>query len=154
MGYLKTAVVGVLSGALALTSLPANAGVITSNAEAVRKLDIMLMVTSLRCRTTSDNFQADYRRFSAAHLSDLNLASRTLQARLVHSHGQKGAKRALDKISVGMANEYGQGHPWLNCGQLKQAAKALARDNDSNHLASAANELLARAPRGQWAMAN
>ncbi|MEO1968253.1 MAG: S-adenosyl-L-homocysteine hydrolase [Sphingomonadaceae bacterium] len=154
MGYLKSAIVGVLSGALAFTSFPANAGVITSNAEAVRKLDIMLMVTSLRCRTTSDNFQADYRRFSAAHLSDLNLASRTLQARLVHSHGQNGAKRALDKISVGMANEYGQGHPWLNCGQLKQATQALARDKDSSHLASAANELLARSPRGQWAMAN
>ena len=154
MGKFTQAVAGTLACALAVTSIPASADVITSNAEAVRKLDIMLMVTSLRCRTTADNFQADYQRFSSLHLSDLNLASRTLQAQLVHSHGAQGAKRALDKISTGMANEYGQGHPWLGCSQLKQAARALARDKDADHLASAAKELLSRSPRGQWAMAN
>lgn len=154
MKFIKLAASSLVAAALLITPQMAGANVITDNAENVRKLDIMLMVTSLRCRTTPDNFQADYRRFSSTHLSDLNLASRTLQARLVHRHGQKGAKRALDKISVGMANEYGQGHPWLDCAQLKHATRSLARDKDPAHLASAASELLARSPRGGWAMAN
>ena len=121
------------------------------DAEALRKLDIMLMVTSLRCRTTADNFQADYQRFSSSHLAELNAASRTLQANLLKK-GNTG-KRALDQISVGMANAYGNGHPWLGCGELKQITRNLAADKDSAHLAVAADELLSSRPRGQWAMA-
>ena len=89
-------------------------------AENIRKLDIMLMVTSLRCRMGSDDFQPHYRKFSAAHLSTLNGAAKSLESGLVKRHGAKGAKRALDRISVGMANQYGQGHPWLECGELKK----------------------------------
>ena len=37
-------------------SFPAAAGG-TDQAEKIRRLDIMLMVTGLRCRTTRDNFQ-------------------------------------------------------------------------------------------------
>lgn len=129
------------------------AGSAQDQAEAVRKLDIMLMVTSLRCRRTADNFQADYQRFSSNHLTALNAASRTLQANLVKKSGAAGAKRALDKISVGMANEYGNGHPWLGCGELKQIARDLAADKNSTKLAAVADDLLSSRPRGQWAMA-
>ena len=52
-----------------------------------------------------------------------------------------------------MANEYGNGHPWLGCGELKQIARELAADKNSAQLASAADDLLASRPRGQWAMA-
>lgn len=139
---------------LAMMAAPVAARAAGDNdAEAVRKLDIMLMVTSLRCRTTADNFQPDYQRFSSNHLSTLNAASRALQAGLVKRSGASGAKRALDKISVGMANEYGRGHPWLGCGELKRITRDLASDRNSTHLASAADELLSSRPRGQWAMA-
>ena len=121
------------------------------DAENIRKLDIMLMVTSLRCRRTADNFQADYQRFSSNHLTTLNAASRTLQADLVKS-GNTG-KRALDKISVSMANEYGNGHPWLGCGELKQITRELSSGKNPAQLATAADELLSSRPRGQWAMA-
>src|SRR6478752_2515127 len=73
---------GVAAGLAALavlaTSMPAqaNAG---DDAEKVRRLDIMLMVSALRCRNTSDGFQSDYDRFSAAHLSELNAAAATLK---------------------------------------------------------------------------
>ena len=140
--------------ALAMLALPTAAQAGTNDqAEALRKLDIMLMVTSLRCRTTADNFQADYQRFSSSHLAELNAAGRLLQANLVKKAGASGAKRALDKSSVGMANEYGNGHPWLGCGELKQITRSLAADKDSGHLATAADELLSSRPRGQWAMA-
>lgn len=136
--------------AVLATSLPAQAGA-AEDAEAVRKLDIMLMVTSLRCRRTADNFQADYQRFSSANLTALNAASRQLQAELLR-RGDTG-KRALDRMSVSMANEYGNGHPWLGCGELKQITRDLSASKNSAQLASAANDLLSSRPRGQWAMA-
>lgn len=141
----------VAAAALAALATPAAARADVGHAEAVRKLDIMLMVTSLRCRTGADNFQADYQRFSAANLTALNAASRALQADLLRQ-GNTG-KRALDKISVGMANEYGNGHPWLGCGELKRITQDLATGKGAAQLAVAANDLLSARPRGQWAMA-
>ena len=111
-------------------------------AEMVQKLDIMLMVSSLRCRNTSDNFQADYADFSASHLAELNQASDTLKADLTRSVGDAGAQRALDKLSTSMANQYGQGHPWLDCHDLKLVTRELADDRRPGVLLSAADDLL------------
>lgn len=152
MTFFKNAAASLVALAVLATPATVQAGAY-DDAENIRKLDIMLMVTSLRCRRTADNFQPDYQRFSSSHLTALNAASRTLQANLVKKGGPAGAKRALDKISVGMANEYGNGHPWLGCGELKRIAKNLATDKDSTKLAAAADDLLSNRPRGQWAMA-
>lgn len=149
MTFTKYAASLAALGVLA-TPISAQAGA-SDDAEAVRKLDIMLMVTSLRCRKTADNFQADYQRFSSNNLAALNAASKTLQADLVRQ-GNTG-KRALDKISVSMANEYGNGHPWLGCGELKRITRDLATGKNAGQLASAADDLLSSRPRGQWAMA-
>lgn len=150
MTFTKYAAASLAAFAALATPVTVQAGV-ADDAEAVRKLDIMLMVTSLRCRKTADNFQADYQRFSSSNLTALNAASKTLQADLVRK-GNTG-KRALDKISVSMANEYGNGHPWLGCGELKQITRDLSNSRNSVQLASAANDLLSSRPRGQWAMA-
>lgn len=152
MSFFTSAAAGLAAVAVLFTPTVAQAGA-QDDAEALRKLDIMLMVTSLRCRTTADNFQTDYQRFSSSHLTRLNAASRLLQANLTRQGGAQGAKRALDKLSVGMANEYGRGHPWLGCGELKQITRSLAADKDVGHLTLAADELLSKRPRGQWAMA-
>lgn len=132
------------------TSASANATIHT--AEKLRKLDIMLMVSSLRCRYGSDNFQPEYRQFSAKHIGTLNHAAKTLQSDLTRQHGHKGAKRRLDKISVGMANRYGLGHPWLGCGELKQVATDLANVGNRHELIAAADELLAERKPGNSVM--
>ncbi|WP_133365174.1 S-adenosyl-L-homocysteine hydrolase [Qipengyuania sediminis] len=150
MKFIANTTASLAALAVLATPLPAQASA-TDDAEAVRKLDIMLMVTSLRCRKTADNFQADYQRFSSSHLATLNAASRTLQADLVKS-GNTG-KRALDKISVSMANAYGNGHPWLGCGELKRITQDLTKNAKPTQLATAAQDLLSARPRGQWAMA-
>lgn len=146
----KTIAAAAMAAAVIMTPTTASAA---SQDEQVRKLDIMLMVTSLRCRMGVDDFQPQYRKFSANHLSSLNGAARRLEAGLVARHGKKGATRALDRISVGMANEYGQGHPWLGCAELKEITDDLAKSKDSAVLAQAADELLGPAPRsgGIWA---
>ena len=151
MGMARKMAAG-LAAASMLISVPAQAGS-WSQAEKLRRLDIMLMVTGLRCRTTADNFQADYGRFTTAHLPALNAASRSLKTELSRRYGAAGVNRALDRLSVQMANEYGQGHPWLSCGQLKQVARNLAMVKGSAPLLAAADELLGERGSPQVAMA-
>lgn len=151
MGMARKMAAG-LAAASMLISVPAQAGS-WSQAEKLRRLDIMLMVTGLRCRTTADNFQADYGRFTTAHLPALNAASRSLKTELSRRYGAAGVNRALDRLSVQMANEYGQGHPWLSCGQLKQVARNLATVKGSAPLLAAADELLGERGSAQVAMA-
>ncbi|MFC3174729.1 S-adenosyl-L-homocysteine hydrolase [Novosphingobium bradum] len=141
------------TAALVLTSaVPAQASA-PGEAEKLRRLDIMLMVTGLRCRTTPSDFRADFAAFEAAHMADLNAAAAELRQGLVARAGAAGANRALDRISTGMANEYGQGHPWLDCAQLKQATRVLTRIKGRATLVEAANELLAPSAAPQLAFA-
>lgn len=124
-----------------LIAMPAQATG-ASTAEKLRKLDIMLMVTGLRCRTTESNFTADFAAFEAAHMADLNAASTTMRDSMVPRFGVSGANRALDRISTSMANQYGQGHPWLNCAELKQVTRSLAVMQGTQALVEAADQLL------------
>ncbi len=124
----------------------------SSSAANIRKLDIMLMVTSLRCRTGAHDFQADYHAFAAKHLKSLNEASNELRRSLAANYGSKGSKRALDRIGVSMANTYGQGHPWMGCAELKQATQELSTAPDSAQLYDAAKRLLAPQPIPQIAI--
>lgn len=137
-----------LAGLSIIVAAPAMAGSM-SQAEKLRRLDIMLMVTGLRCRTGADNFQADYGRFTTNHLGELNAASTALKAEMGGSG--RGADRALDKLSVTMANTYGQGHPWLDCHQLKQVARGLADARGSGPLVEAADQLLSARGTPQFA---
>ena len=119
---------------------------IGANAENIRKLDIMLMVTSLRCRTGASDFQADYDAFANTHLATLNRANSVLKAELAYMYGELGAVREMDRSDVSMANEYGEGHPWLSCHELGSIARQLADDGDPIRLSFAADELLATNP--------
>jgi len=119
---------------------------IGANAGNIRKLDIMLMVTSLRCRTGASDFQADYDAFANTHLATLNRANSILKAELAYMYGELGAVREMDRSDVSMANEYGEGHPWLSCHELGSIARQLADDGDPIRLSFAADELLATNP--------
>jgi len=123
----------------------AQIGTSMSSAEKLRRLDIMLMVTGLRCRKTTEDFQPDYGRFTSNHLSELNAANADLRSEL-HAQGFENPVRALDQMSVTMANEYGNGHPWLDCAQLKQVAQGLADARGKDTLIEAAGQLLERQP--------
>lgn len=122
-------------------------------AEQVRKLEIMLMVSSLRCRTGQGDFQPEYRAFSTRHAPTLKAASQKLRADLAKRHGEKGAKRALDKISVSMANRYGGGHPWMSCADMKGIAHGLSQTSTRADLVSTARYALAPQPTETVAMA-
>ena len=124
-----------------LAAVPAQAAPMSS-AEKIRRLDIMLMVTGLRCRATADDFQADFQAFEARHMAELNAAQNSLQGEMVARYGRAGAARELDRLSVSMANQFGNGHPWLGCHDLKGAAQGLAQTRGAAPLIAAADQML------------
>jgi hypothetical protein len=124
-----------------------------SGAEKLRRLDIMLMVTGLRCRATPDGFTADYGLFAASHLGELNAANAELKSALALRYGPARAQRELDRLSTVMANGYGQGHPWLSCAELKMVAHNLVAVRGRATLEEAADQLLAAAGPTQLALA-
>lgn len=127
---------------LAITN-PANAAGSMSGPEKLRRLDLMLMVTGLRCRTTRDDFQADYSRFVSRHRPTLRQANDRLRAELGACHGPRRARWAFDRLSTSAANRYGLGHPWLGCGELGRVARNLAKVKGGTTLEEAADQLLA-----------
>lgn len=145
----------VLAGAAVglLAANPAYAGGSMSGAEKLRRMDIMLMVTGLRCRNTEDNFQPDYGRFTTKHIGHLNQASEELRGELARSGGAAGSVRALDRLSVTMANAYGQGHPWLTCRELKQVAQNLVDVKGRATLEEVADQLLSPSSPPRFAYA-
>lgn len=138
----STGLVMCVAVGAALTSAPARADNGFEDAHSLRSLDIMLMVTALRCRSGPHDFQSDYHRFSATHLPRLSAASRTLKRTFAANYGERNPSRALDRMGVKIANAYGGGHPWLNCAELQQTARELARTPDTASLAQSARYLL------------
>ena len=139
------AVAALLAASTMVASAPAQAQACWNanavNAAKVRNLDIMLMVTALRCRMGPDNFQPDYYKFSAAHRAELNVANGMIRAQFAGA-GPKAAVRALDKMSVVIANSYGTGHPNLGCKELRRITSDLAASRVPGNLLAAADALV------------
>lgn len=141
---------GIMSAAPASAQSAAEA---KASAGALRELDIMLMVTALRCRFGDSDFMADYSRFATRHRSTLGKANSLLLADLARTHGNKGATGALDRMSIGIANRYGNGHPWLDCPALRSATRDLADAAHETELATQASYLLGSGPMGDVQLA-
>ena len=148
-----------ITGAMAMLAVLAMAGPQAAQArddggaEKLRRLDIMLMVTGLRCRAAGADFTGDYGRFTGRHLALLNAANAELHARYAAAYGAAGGQAMLDRLSTRMANSYGEGHPWLTCAQLALVARNLARVDGRETLEEAADQLLASRPPARLALA-
>ena len=164
---LKTGVAGgtaerTLLGSSILAMAALAIGLVASNpahaaagngAEKLRRLDIMLMVTGLRCRNTPDNFTAEYGQFTSNHMAELNQANAELRNDLGARFGAARANRELDRLSTEMANRYGQGHPWLSCSDLRSVTRDLAEVHGTDTLIEAADQILGSDEGTQLAMA-
>ena len=137
------ALAATLCGAMTMpTTAAANPAM--KEAESIRTLDMMLMATSLRCRKGADDFRAEYDTFSRLNKLHLTHANTTMRRSLNSRYGVRGATRELDRRSVKMANRFGNGHPWMDCGELKEVAGELAKAHSRAFLADMANRLLTK----------
>jgi hypothetical protein len=116
---------------VALSSQPAHACWTNAAQDAakIKHLNTMLMVTALRCRNTPDNFLPQYNRFVTRHNSLIGSQNAALKGYLAQTYGARGAEGALDRMSIGFANSYGNGHKTMNCKQLKDLATKLSSES-------------------------
>ncbi len=122
-----TAAAGVL---IISAAAPANAASACWSADLqraakLRQLDVMLMVGSLRCRTTAQDYRATYDRFLTRHRLMLGKANLAMLAEMRLTLGAAGASDTLDRASVRMANQYGQ-QAGYSCADLGEVTAALA----------------------------
>lgn len=97
----------------------------------LRHLDVMLMVTALRCRNTQFNYLPEYNQFVTKNrpvLANANIEIRN------HYYGIMSKKNALneyDRLIVSMANSYGTGHHHYDCQQLSGFTKSLSSQSNN-----------------------
>lgn len=143
--FSKTAAALAAATVLAFAASAVQADPLRGEAAKLRKLEMMLMVGSLRCRFGADDFQTDHARFQESHSRTLNEAYDHLKADYARQLGSQEAELALDRLSAGIANTYGKGHPWLSCGELKSITQDLASTSDRSQMIAAADYSLAPA---------
>jgi hypothetical protein len=143
--FASALVIGVAGGVSEARASDAPISMMT-DAEKLERLDIMLLVTSLRCRSGEDDYQAEYTRFQTNHRQELTGANRQMHAVLMKRLGNVGAERELDRLNVEMANNYGNGHPTLGCHDLKIVTQSLADAAGAADLLAAAAQLLDTSP--------
>lgn len=118
------------AGALAATNAAAAAPSSCWSAELLgaarlRQLDVMLMVGSLRCRTSAQDYRSAYDRFLTRHRPMLGKANLAMLGEMRLKLGAVGAADTLDRASVRMANQYGQ-QAGYSCADLGEVTAALA----------------------------
>jgi hypothetical protein len=110
----------------------------------LRHLDVMLMVSALRCRTGADNFQADYELFVDHNRGALSAANHAMLDDLAGHMGAARASAEMDKLSVMMANHYGSGSG-VGCHELRMIVQDLSSSHETAALADAAEALVGEA---------
>jgi hypothetical protein len=102
----------------------------------LRQLDVMLLVSALRCRSGPDDFKADYESFLEQHRPLLSKANHVILDDMTPRIGAMGALNALDRMSVVIANHYGE-RGAFGCHELKAVTQELARGGDEDIPAAA-----------------
>ncbi len=125
------------TAALALCSAPAaNAASCWApaaiSAARISEFDIMLMTTTLRCRSTHNEIQANYERFAKAHRSTLDDAHGKLRAHFGVTAKTRNGANGYDRFLISLANFYGAGETTkATCSRFAALAAALGEIADS-----------------------
>lgn len=134
--------------AVSLLSSPAQASCWNANqVEAIklRHLDVMLMVTALRCRNSQHNYLPEYNQFVTKNRTILAKANIIIRNHYYNEMPKKHALNEYDRLVVTMANNYGTGHHQYNCQQLSEFAKSLSEKlNDRKMLLEMSDKLTAK----------
>lgn len=121
--YIAAAAMMVSAGSNALAAECFNSDIIGQMK--VQQLDILLMVNSLRCRTTRDDFQADYDAFQIRHNAEMGQRISEVLTELAHNSTKAQARVDLEQARTVMANRAAQPTA-LSCADFKQLTAQLA----------------------------
>ena len=98
-----------------------------TDAATVANLNMMMMVSALRCRNGPDNFLAEYNRFVSLNNTIIGAQNATVRGHFSRTEGVGRAEASMDHFVIDIANNYGGGHETLNCAQLHLVAIDLAQ---------------------------
>jgi hypothetical protein len=132
-----------------ITASPAQACWTNTEQDAakVANLNMMMMVSALRCRKGPDDFLADYNRFVKNNNPVIGSQNAAVRSHFARVSGNGNADAAMDKYIIGIANSYGGGHDRLGCSELKIVAQNLSRSGHSaGSLLAIAKENVDEAP--------
>ncbi len=107
----------------------------------VRSMETMLMVGSLKCRNTPDNFITQFNGFVRTYRPALLQANEQLRQHFASVDGP----RALDSFVTSIANRYGDGSSGLSCQDMRSILDEVFDAGDSfSSLVSIARSSLAQ----------
>jgi hypothetical protein len=128
---------GKVASLLALATMgmaqPAQACWTVSEQDAAKiaNLNMMMMVSALRCRKGADDFLGDYNRFVKNNNPVLGAQNAAVRGHFARIDGAKVADRQMDRFVIGLANSYGGGTDSKGCDQLKSVAFELGQKSHS-----------------------
>jgi hypothetical protein len=120
--------------AATITAIPAQAACWTDqevSAAKVRDLETMLMVASLRCRLSGQNFIGEYNRLIRSSRPALTAVNDTLRAHFIASNGPRGGLDSYDRYVTSIANRYGGGAAGLDCRDMASILSAANAEGGS-----------------------
>jgi hypothetical protein len=125
----RTGKAAALMLAATLITHPAHACWTNAEGDAakVANLNMMMMVSALRCRNGQDNFLNEYNRFVRSNNAVLGAQNAIMKGRFARINGVKAAEGAMDKYVITLANHYGSGHESMGCAELKNLAGNLSQ---------------------------
>jgi hypothetical protein len=121
------------AAALALTAMmvaqPAQACWTNAETDAakVANLNMLMMVSALRCRSGQDNFLNEYNRFVSLNNGAIGSQNAAVRSHFARMDGNARAEGATDRFIIEIANHYGSGHQTLDCAELRAVAGQLAQ---------------------------
>jgi hypothetical protein len=131
---IRTSKASVLCALAAIImALPAQACWTNAEQDAakVANLNMMMMVSALRCRKGPDDFLAEYNRFVKNNNPVIGSQNAAVRSHFARISDNGNADAAMDKFIIGIANSYGGGHGRLDCGELKVVAQDLSQSGHS-----------------------
>lgn len=109
----------------------------------VANLNMMMMVTALRCRKGPDDFLGEYNAFVKNNNRVIGAQNSAVRSHFARIGGAGNADAAMDKFVIGLANSYGGGHPNMGCADLKRVAKDMSNAGHSaSSLLAIANDVV------------
>jgi hypothetical protein len=104
---------------------------IEQEAAKLANLNMMMMVSALRCRNGADNFLSEYNQFVRLYNPVLGSHNATMRSHFARIDGSRAADAAMDRFVIGIANNYGAGHESMGCSELRQLAVTLSEKEHS-----------------------
>jgi hypothetical protein len=116
---LRSGLLIIVTAALATKPAQACWNAAEQDAAKISSLNMLLMVSALRCRNGADNFLPEYNAFVKSNNSVLGSQNGLIRQQFSRSLGASRAELAADQLTVGFANHYGAGHETMGCSELK-----------------------------------